>query len=174
MTLKEAIKTRRSVRKFQEKAVPREVITDLLDMARWAPHAYESWRFVVVQDEERKKELATASRQGWMASAPVILVVGADLMERGGIAGRWDAYKFRSIFPTQSTSAAIQNLMLTAVEHGLGTCWIGSFNEGDVTRVVNFPFAVQPLAVIVIGYPADEPKERERRPLDEVVFWETY
>lgn len=174
MTLKEAIKARRSVRRFQEKSVPREVIVDLLDMARWAPHAYESWRFVVVQDEERKKDLAAAARQGWMASAPVILVVGADLMERTGIAGRWDAYKFRSIFPIQSTSAAIQNLMLTAVEHGLGTCWIGSFNEGDVARIVHFPFAVRPVAVIVIGYPAGEPKERERRALEEVVFWETF
>lgn len=174
MTLKEAIKTRRSVRRFQEKSVSREVIMDLLDMARWAPHAYESWRFVVVEDEERKKELAAAARQGWMASAPVILVVGADLMERPGIAGRWDAYKFRSIFPIQSTAAAIQNLMLTAVEHDLGTCWIGSFNEGDVARVVRFPFAVRPVAMIVIGYPADEPKDRERRPLEEVVFWETF
>ena len=174
MTLKEAIKARRSVRRFQEKSVPREVIVDLLDMARWAPHAYESWRFVVVQDEERKKDLAAAARQGWMASAPVILVVGADLMERPGIAGRWDAYKFRSIFPIQSTAAAIQNLMLAAVEHDLGTCWIGSFNEGDVGRIVRFPFAIRPVAVVVIGYSADEPKERERRPLEEVVFWETF
>ena len=174
MTLKDAIQLRRSVRRFQDRPVSREIITDLLDMARWAPHANECWRFVVVQDEEIKEKMAAAARQQWMASAPVIVVVGSDLMERPGIAGRWDAYKFRSVFPIQDTAAAIQNLMLTAVEHGLGTCWIGSFNEGDVARIVHFPFAVRPLAMVVIGYPADEPKERKRRPLEDVVFWGTF
>ena len=173
MTVKDTIKTRRSVRRFQEKPVQREIIVELLDMARWVPCASECWRFVVVQDEERKRHLATAARQEWIASAPVIVVVGADLMARPEIAGRWDAYKFRSIFPFQDTAAAVQNLMLAAVEHGLGTCWIGSFNEGDVSRIVRFPFAVRPVAVVV-GYPADEPRERSRRPLKEVAFWEVY
>ena len=174
MTVKEAIEGRRSVRRFQEKPVPRETIVELLDMARWAPHAGECWRFVVVQEEEGRRQLAAAARQQWMASAPVIVVVGADLMERPEIAGRWDVYKFREIFPVQDTAAAIQNLMLTAVEHGLGTCWIGSFNEGDVARIVGLPFVVRPLAMVVVGYPADEPKERKRRPLEEVVFWDAY
>ena len=174
MTLREAIEMRRSVRRFQDKLVPREIIVELLDMARWAPHANECWRFVVVQEEEGKEQLAAAARQKWISSAPVVVVVGADLMERPEIAGRWDAYKFREIFPIQDTAAAIQNMMLTAVEHGLGTCWIGSFNEGDVTRIVGFPFAVRPVAMVVLGYPADEPKERKRRPQEEVVFWDAY
>ena len=174
MTLKDAIRTRRSVRRFQPKPVTHETIMDLLDMARWAPHAGECWRFVVVQDEEVKKQLATVARQEWIASAPVVVVVGADLMDHPKIAGRWDAYKFRNIFPIQGTASAIQNLMLTAVEHGLGTCWIGSFNEGDVARIVRLPFAVRPLAMVVVGYPADEPKERKRRPLEEVVFWDAF
>jgi len=174
MIVKDAIKMRRSVRRFQEKPVPREVIVEALDMARWAPCASECWRFVVVQEEGRKRLLATAAKQSWIASAPVILVVGADLMEHPEIVGRWDAYKFRSIFPVQDTAAAIQNLMLAAVERGLGTCWIGSFNEGEVSRIVRFPFAVRPVAMVVLGYPADEPKERKRRPLEEVVSWEIF
>ncbi|MCD6505907.1 nitroreductase family protein [Candidatus Poribacteria bacterium] len=174
MTVEEAIKKRRSVRRFQKKPVPRELLMELLDMARWAPCASECCRFVVVQDEERKKQLASAARQEWVASAPVVVVVGADLMERPEIAGRWDAYKFRNIFPIQDTAAAIQNLMLAAVSHGLGTCWIGSFNEGEVARIVHFPLAVRPVAMVTIGYPADEPKARRRRPLEEVVFWETF
>jgi len=174
VTVRDAIKTRRSVRRFQEKPVQREVIVELVDMARWAPCASECWRFVVVQDEERKRHLATAARQRWIASAPVIVVVGADLTARPEITGRWDAYKFRSIFPIQDTAAAVQNLMLAAVERDLGTCWIGSFNEGEVSRIVRFPFAVRPVAVVVVGYPADQPGERSRRPLEEVAFWEAY
>ena len=64
--------------------------------------------------------------------------------------------------------------MLAAVEKDLGTCWIGSFNEGDVARIVNFPFEIRPVAMITIGYPADKPKKRQRRSLDRVVFWESY
>ena len=64
--------------------------------------------------------------------------------------------------------------VLTAVQRGLGTCWIGSFNEGDVARIVRFPLAVRPVAMVVMGYPAEEPKARKRRPLEEVVFWETF
>lgn len=174
MVVKEAIEGRRSVRRFQEKPVPREVMVELLDMARWAPCASECCRFVVVQSQERKEELAATARQKWMASAAAIVVVGAELMERTEMAGRWDAYKFREVFPVQDTAAAIQNLMLMAVEHDLGTCWIGSFNEGDVSRIVSFPFAVRPVAMVVVGYPADEPQKRKRRPLEEVVFWEAF
>jgi nitroreductase len=174
MTLRDAVKMRRSVRKYQQKPIPREIILELLDIARWAPCANECWRFVVVQDEDRKQQLVKAARQEWIESAPVIMVVGADLMERPQIAGRWDAYKFREIFPIQDTAAAIQNLMLAAVEQDLGTCWIGSFNEGDVARIVHFPFEIRPVAMITIGYPADEPKKRQRRSLDQVVSWESY
>lgn len=174
MTLEEIIKSRRSVRRFTDEPVPQETILKLLDMARWAPYASECWRFVVVQDEERKQRLATVARQNWIASAPVIIVIGADLAVRLQIAARWDAVKFRNLFPVQETAAAIQNLMLAAVEEGLGTCWIGSFNEGEVAGIVDLPFAVRPVALVPLGYPADKPPKRTRQPLERVVFWETF
>jgi nitroreductase len=64
--------------------------------------------------------------------------------------------------------------MLAAVKEGLGTCWIGSFNEGEVAGLVALAFPVRPVALVVLGYPADETRERTRRPLEEVVFWETF
>jgi nitroreductase len=64
--------------------------------------------------------------------------------------------------------------MLAATAEGLGTCWIGSFNEGETARIVELPFPVRPVAIMVLGHPADEPPERTRRPLEEVVFWETF
>ena len=74
----------------------------------------------------------------------------------------------------QDTAAAIQTLMLAATAEGLGTCWIGSFNDGDTARIVGLPFPVRPVAMVVLGHPADEGRERTRRPLDEVVFWEAF
>lgn len=174
MTLEEIVKSRRSVRRYTDEPVPQESLMKLLDLARWAPYASECWRFVVVQDQERKERLAKVAQQKWIATAPVIIVVGADLATRPQIAARWDAVKFRDLFPTQETSAAIQNLMLAAVEEGLGTCWIGSFNEGGIAGVVDLPFAVRPVALLTLGYPADKPPKRTRKPLEKVVFWETF
>ncbi len=174
MTLDEAIRSRRSVRRFTDEPVPQEIILKLLDQARWAPHASECQRFVVVRDQQRKERLAEAARQKWIASAPVIIVVGAELGMRPELAWRWDAAHWWELFPIQDTAAAIQTLMLAATAEGLGTCWIGSFNEGETARIVELPFPVRPVAIVVLGHPADEPPERTRRPLEEVVFWETF
>jgi len=143
-------------------------------MARWAPHAGECWRFVVVQEQERKDKLAAAARQPWIASAAALIVVGADYAMSPRLSRRWDADHWWTLFPIQDTAAAIQTLMLAAAEEGLGTCWIGSFNEGEVAGIVGLTFPVRPVAVVVLGHPADEPSERTRRPIEEIVFWETF
>jgi len=174
MKLEEAIRARYSVRKYMKKQVPHDAIVKLVDAARWAPYASERWRFVAVQEEETRSELAEAARQKWILSAPVIMVVGADFTIPRRCEWRWDADHWWTLFPIQDTAAAIQNLMLTAVDLGLGTCWIGSFNDGDVARIVGFPFAIRPVALITLGYPAEEPGRRERRPVEEVLFWEAY
>ena len=176
MTLEEIITTRRSVRSYTDEPVSKEEVLKLLDMARWAPCASECWRFVAVTETDGKGLLAKAARQDFIATAPVIIVVGADteaFAEKGSVWHRWDAYKFRGLFYIQDTAAAIQNLMLAAAAEGLGTCWIGSFNEGDTSRIVQFPSQVRPVAMVPLGRPADEPPKRTRRPLEEVAFWET-
>ncbi|MDY7009362.1 MAG: nitroreductase family protein [Planctomycetota bacterium] len=177
MTLEEIITTRRSVRSYTDKPVSKETVLKLLDMARWAPYASECWRFVAVTEDDGKALLAKAARQDFIATAPVIIVVGADtevFAEKGSVWHRWDAYKWRGLFYIQDTAAAIQNLMLMAAEMGLGTCWIGSFNEGDVSKAVGFPAAVRPVAMIPVGHPAKPQKKSERAPLENFVSWEKY
>lgn len=175
MTLQDIITTRRSVRGFTDEPVSKETILKLLEMARWAPYATPCWRFVVVEEQERKEQLAQDARQAWIATAPAIIVVGADTQgfsERLG--WRWDAYKFRGLFYIQDTAAAIQTLMLAAVDMGLGTCWIGSFNEGDVAKTVAFPAGIRPVALIPVGHPAKPQQKDTRGPLEEIVSWEKY
>ncbi len=175
MTLEEIITTRRSVRKFTDEPVSKEEILRLLDMARWAPYASPCWRFVVIEEPERKEEVAQAARQGWIATAAVVIVVGADTQDFSKAhAWRWDAYKRRGLFYIQDTAAAIQNLMLAAVDMGLGTCWIGSFNEGDVAKIVGLSARVRPVALIPVGHPAEPQQKATRGPLEEIVFWENY
>jgi nitroreductase len=175
MTLEEIITTRRSVRSFSDERVPKETILKLLDMARWAPYASTCWRFVVVEEPKRKEELAQVARQKWIATASAVIVVGADTQDYSDNMGRrWDAYKWRGLFYVQDTAAAIQNLMLTAVDMGLGTCWIGSFNEGDVAKVVAFPAGIRPVALVPVGRPAKPQEKATRGPLEEIVSWEEY
>ena len=175
MTLEEIITTRRSVRKFTDEPVSKEEILRLLDMARWAPYATPCWRFVVIEEPDGKEEVAQATRQGWIATAAAVIVVGADTQEfNESKAWRWDAYKFRGLFHIQDTAAAIQNLMLAAVDRGLGTCWIGSFNEGDVAKAVGFPARVRPVALLPVGHPAKPQEKGTRGPLEDIVSWEKY
>lgn len=166
MTLEEIITTRRSVRSFTEKGVSKEALLKLLDMARWAPYACECWRFVVVQEEERKRQLARAAGQSWIAGAPAIIVVGADIEGR--------AQRNRELYCIQDTAAAIQNLMLGAVDEGLGTCWIGSFDEKEVGKIVGFPEGIRAVAMVPVGHPKSPQGKGRRKSLDEVVFWEAY
>ena len=177
MTLEEIITARRSVRSYTDEPIDEEAILKLLDMARWAPYASESWRFVVVRSQQGRSALASAARQEFVATAPVVVVVGADtdaFATHHSVWHRWDAYKFRGLFYIQETAAAIENLMLAAVEMGLGTCWIGSFNEGEVSKIVEFPASIRPVAMITIGHPAGGQRRADHAPLEKIVYWEKY
>ena len=169
------MKMRRSIRSYTDEPISKETILKLLDLAIHAPYATPCWRFVVVQDPEKRNRLAEIARQLWIVEAPVVIVVGADTQAFSkGQNARWDAYKFRELFYIQDTAAAIENLMLAATDMGLGTCWVGSFNEGGVSKAVHFPKNVRPVALVPVGYPAKPPKQREIIPLNEIVSWDTF
>ncbi len=165
----DAIRERRSVRRFQSRPVPDATVGRLVEAAVLAPSAgnVQAWHFFVVKDEERRKALAAAAHhQLFVAQAPVAVVVCADLPR---IANRYGG-RGTSLYVFQDTAAAVQNLLLAATAFGLATCWVGSFDEDAVARVVEIDGVnLRPVAVIPVGYPAEEPAQRPRRPIDEVV-----
>lgn len=168
MNVHEAIHRRRSIRRFEPgREVPPELVEKLLTAATLAPSAgnAQPWRFIVVLSPGLKGELARAALgQAFIAQAPVVLVVCADL-ER---ARRAYGERGESLYCLQDTAAATQNILLTATELGLGTCWVGAFDEGEVARLLGLPSSLRPVALIPVGYPAEEPPPRPRRPLPEV------
>ncbi len=165
----DAIRERRSVRRFQSRPIPDATIGRLLESAVLAPSAgnVQAWHFYVVKDDQRRQALAAAAHhQLFLAQAPVALVVCADLRRSQNRYGERGA----SLYVLQDTAAAVQNILLAATAFGLATCWIGSFAEEEVAEIVGAdPTALRPVAVIPVGYPAEEPAQRPRRPLDEVV-----
>jgi nitroreductase len=165
----QTVRARRSVRAFdEERDVPSEVVTRLLDAAIRAPSAgnCQPWRFFVVRNEDLKRNLARAALDQWfLSTAPVVIVVCAD-PERSA---RRYGDRGRRIYSLQDTAAATENLLLAAVASGLGACWVGAFDEEEVARALDLDPLLRPVAILPIGYPAKELEEpTERLPLGRV------
>lgn len=168
MEVIEIIKRRRSIRRYKPDPVPDSDIMTILEAARWAPSAgnLQPWEFVVVKDGNKRVELAKAAyRQGWIAEAPVIIVVCAAI-ER---TARYYGERGASLYCIQDTAAATQNILLSACALGYGTCWVGAFNEDRVRKILGLPGGVRPVALVTLGKPAELPSPPPRRPLDSIV-----
>lgn len=163
MDVHEAIMKRRATRRFKSTDVDDATIRRLLGLATWAPSAgkVEGWHFVVVRKDRGR--VYEAYDRGWIRTAPVLLLVCADL----------DAYRQgygqrgAGLYSIQDTAAAIENLMLAATELGLATCWVGAFDEPLISKNFNLPANIRPVAIIPLGYP-DEAPTSTRKGLDEV------
>jgi nitroreductase len=152
----EAIEKRRSVRSFAvDKEVAEEIIEEILRCGCLAPSAgnVQPWRFIVVRDTELKRALAAAALgQDFVAKAPVVIVVCADLSAHSLSYGQRGV----ELYSIQDTAAAAQNMLLAATALGLGTCWVGAFREEEAARVLGLVKDMRPLALILVGYEAGE------------------
>ena len=166
----EVMEARQSVRAFdRQRGVAPEVVTRLLHAATRAPSAgnCQPWHFFVVRDQKTKQALARAALNQWfLGEAPVVFVVCADperSARRYGDRGRY-------LYSLQDTAAATENLLLAAVALGLGACWVGAFDEGTAAEALHLPSHLRPVAIIPVGYPAEQPqRETDRLPLRSVV-----
>jgi len=173
MDVFEAIKGRRSIRAYRDMAVSQEIVEKLIEAARWAPSAgnIQPWEFIIVRNPETKRRLAEAALgQSFIEEAPVVIVVCAD-EERSA---RGYGTRGKTLYCIQDTAAAIQNIHLAAYALGLGTCWVGAFKEDEARKILNVPGGVRPVAIIPVGYPAESPSPRSRRPLKEITHYERF
>jgi nitroreductase len=170
MEFSEVIAKRRSVRHFNAKLdVSESDIRDLLEMAVTAPTAgnIQPWRFTVVRSVEARDRLAHALRQRWATGAPVVIVVSVD--PRPCVARYAD--RGERLYCIQDTAAAVENILLGAVDKGLASCWIGAFDSAAVREALGIPAPIEPIAILPIGYSAESAGRPARRPLSEVASW---
>lgn len=168
MELKEAIKKRRSIRKFADKTVGRDTVKNLLFLANLAPSAgnLQAREFIVIDDEEKKKALAKASyNQHFIAEAPIVIVFCANEKRISPYGRRGKMYCI------QDASAAVQNFLLAAVDAGLATCWVGAFDEDDVREILCLPHYIKPVAIVPLGHAAETPFQKELRSLEEMIHY---
>ncbi len=159
-----------SCRAYTSRPVPKKVIERLLDAAIWAPSAggLQPWRFIVVRNQQMRLRLAAAAcGQAFVATAPVVIVACA----LGLVSGQRYGNRGRDMYSLQDTAAAVQNLLLAATEEGLGSCWVGTFDELMVTRVLDVHPSWRPVTLVTLGEAAESPGLRSRDSLDTVARW---
>jgi nitroreductase len=167
MSLVEIIKKRRSVRKFEEKEIPKEILEELKEAIIWAPSAgnLQSRKFYFVFNEEIKRKLAVAAlNQDFIAKAHLVVVGCCDLEKIS-----WYGERGKNLYTICDVSASIENLMLLATEKGLGACWVGAFDEKEVSKILNLPKNLRPIVIAPIGFPAEKPSPPERVSKNEAV-----
>ncbi len=195
--LRRLVAGRRSIRRYQDRPVPRPVLEDLLACAAWAPSAHnrQPWRFCVVTDAAVQQRLAAAMSAQWRQDLQADGVPAAEIERRAAIsqaritgAGalaavalsmeEMDVYadaprrEAEWTMAVQSVALACQNLLLAAHAYGLGACWMCAplFVPHVVRQVLELPAAWQPQALITLGYAAEE-KSSRRAPLESRVLW---
>lgn len=169
MDVLSAIRERRSIRKYSDKPIEDEKLHKVLEAARLAPSAknMQNWKFVVVKDEDTRKKLVEyAIGQPFVGQAPIILVccgTEPDSIMRCG----QPRY-------TVDLSIATAYMILEAYEQGLGTCWLGSFDENKVKEILGIPEKVRVVSITPLGYPDESPAPRPRKELEEIVCYDRY
>ncbi len=162
----EVIRRRRSVRKMKDTALAPESVQRLFEAARLAPSwaNTQCWDFVAVTDPAKRAALAAAGgpKQAMLA-APLIVVACARPQASGSRAGL-DYFML-------DMGIAVEHLILEAAELGLGTCWVGWFEEEPVKRALGIPDEVRVVAMVPVGVPDEEPRARSRRPMEEILSW---
>jgi nitroreductase len=171
MNILEIMRRRQSVRKYQATPVPDDVLARVLEAARVAPSGknLQPWKFIIVRDPETKAKLAEASlNQRFIAEAPVVIVACGFPDNCYAKMGR-----YMKSWPVD-VAIALEHLILQAAEDGLGTCWIGAFEETEVKSILGVPKEAKVLALTPLGYPGERPGFRGRKSLDEIVSYEKF
>jgi nitroreductase len=162
MDVEEAIRTRRSIRKWSERPLDQETIETLLETVRLAPsgHNGQKWEIIAVTDRDRLRKLVPiCNNQRHVGEAGAFLFVVSD-----------PSAKWTHVDP----AIAMDHLTLRAREMGLGTCWIGAFDHARMREFLGIPEEMVAVIGMTLGYPEEEPQPRSRRDVDQVVHWDHY
>ena len=169
MNFDDAIFGRRSVRRYEQRQVSREMVERLFDAAEASPSAgnLRARKYIVVVGPEMKRALALAAfSQEHVEAAPVVIVVCAEVDRSSARYGDRG-----SLYAIQDASAATMCLLLAAHASGLGACWTGAFDDSLVREALGLDERVLPIAIVSVGWPAEAPPSPPRRDLAEMLRW---
>ncbi len=164
------LKSRRSIRRYRPDPVPDEMIEQLLEAGRRSPSASnrQPWAFVVVRDEAIRRAVAQHAtyyfiRWAHVEEAPLLIVLCGD--------GRNPVYRQ---FLHEDVGLAGSQIMLQAKALGLGTCWLGGLDRKAIAAVIKLPEHFEVIGLLTVGFPAEEPETKSRKPLAEIAHYDVY
>jgi len=164
----ECIATRRSIRKFLDIPVEFEKVGNVLDAGRYAPSAgnLQDWKFILITEEKGRQNIAKACvEQYWIGTAPIIIIVCTEPEKTKRFYGRSGEK-----FSIQNSAAVVQNMLLAAHDQGLGSCWVGAFEEEAIRRLFEIPDTVSVQAIIPLGYPDEKVPMPLRLTIENITF----
>lgn len=199
LNCRDAIEKRRSIRKFEQKAVKTEDLEQIIEAARLAPSGTnrQPWRFILLTDKEKRNSIAGMVMQPFVCEAPAVFICCLDreafirstvekrmteLVQADVISEEAAQYIYQRKLPEQvqeviipdsgylDLGIAIQNMALMATSLGLGSCWVRLFNQKELHRVLNLPDNLVPIVLLPVGYPAQDPPPRPRLKREEIVI----
>ncbi len=167
MQLIELINKRYSVRSYKPDSVEEDKLQKVLEAAQLAPTAanHQPFRIIVIHTQDRQKELLSIYNRPWFVQAPLVICF-CGIPDDAWV--RRDGKKYSDV----DTTIAMDHLILEATDLGLGTCWIAAFDPTAARQVLSIPENVEPVAFTPLGYPADQPYEKRRKNLDELVRYD--
>ncbi|UCG95643.1 MAG: nitroreductase family protein [archaeon] len=189
METERVIRERRSIRKYLDKKIPKETLEELVELANWAPSpsSAENRNFLIITNEETKKRILEASGKQFY-DPPVIVVVASnkEWMKKEGFKKRcakWEISDDETIerhfgewvelWGVQDAAVATENLLLAAWNRGIGSCWLGVFEEDKIRKILNIPDGYSVTAIVTLGY-FDKTHEGKRKNPNELIHWDMW
>lgn len=165
MSAIDVIMTRRSIRRYETRAIPEESLSLILEAGRMAPSAAnrQPWHFIVVRDQGLKEKLSKWRYTPFLKDSAAIIVGCGDRslpqLER---------------WTDVDVAIALENMVIAAWSLGIGSCWIGGFQEQEVKELLAIPEDIKVVALLSLGYPAEQPAPRTKKPLEEIVHHDKF
>jgi len=161
----DVILSRRSIRRYEQRPIPEETLKLILEAGRRAPSAInrQPWHFIVVTEPNLKEKLSQGRYNKFLKDAAVV-IVGC------GQYGNTPADRWVPI----DVTIAMENMVIAAWSIGVGSCWVGAFDEKEVKELLGIPENMKILALLSMGYPAEQPPQREKKPLESIVHYNKF
>lgn len=173
MKFLELAKKRYSCRDYKNQPMEEEKLLKVLEAAHVAPSAcnLQPWHFIVIREKENLEKIFSTYKRDWIKTAPVVIIVC------GNHDVSWKRFDNKDHCDID-ISIAIDHITLQAAELDLATCWVCNFNAEKCAELLNLPPHIEPIALIPIGYPNDSKNVdrhiQERKPIEQIVYWEKY
>lgn len=164
MSLVDVILGRRSIRRFEQKEIPKDILDRILEAGRQAPSAAnrQPWHFIVLTDDRIKGKLSKWLFTKHIKNSSVTI---AGCANTGLLDRRWS---------TIGTTIALQNMVIAAWAMGVGSCWIGGFKENEVKKLLSIPDKWKIVALVSFGYPSEKPHAKRRKPIEKIVGYNKF